>query len=305
MTKVSELPQDFNPTPDDYVLSVDNLSQQSKKITIYDLVVNSGATAATPAGLVDLATSQTITGVKTFTANPVLNSNAIPESAVTNLTTDLAAKATDTAAVHLAGAETITGAKTFNANLIANANVGIGTAAPASNLSIAATSVPALTFFETGNSTVIGKFDVYNSKIRIGQLSTSDIIVIDLPTKNVGIGTTAPGAQLVIATTQPDALVHTWLTFRNLSAGFGTWGFVKASSNDLSLNYSANNIDNPSNVAMTFQYGGNVSFSNLILPQQATTAAAPAYVKGAIYFDTTLNKLRVGGATAWETITSS
>ena len=34
------------------------------------------------------------------------------------------------------------------------------------------------------------------------------------------------------------------------------------------------------------------------------TTSAPAYVKGAIYFDTTLNKLRVGGATAWETITS-
>ena len=36
----------------------------------------------------------------------------------------------------------------------------------------------------------------------------------------------------------------------------------------------------------------------------ATTAAAPAYVKGAMYFDTTLNKLRIGGATAWETVTS-
>ena len=33
-------------------------------------------------------------------------------------------------------------------------------------------------------------------------------------------------------------------------------------------------------------------------------ASAPTYVKGAIYFDTTLNKLRVGGAAAWETITS-
>jgi hypothetical protein len=47
-----------------------------------------------------------------------------------------------------------------------------------------------------------------------------------------------------------------------------------------------------------------LSVSGLIFPQQATTAAAPAYVKGAIYFDITLNKLRVGGATAWETITS-
>ena len=42
----------------------------------------------------------------------------------------------------------------------------------------------------------------------------------------------------------------------------------------------------------------------IIKPIQAVTASAPAYVKGAIYFDTTLNKLRVGGATAWETITS-
>ena len=48
----------------------------------------------------------------------------------------------------------------------------------------------------------------------------------------------------------------------------------------------------------------SLNVSGLIYPQQATTVGAPAYVKGAIYFDTTLNKLRVGGATAWETITS-
>jgi hypothetical protein len=49
---------------------------------------------------------------------------------------------------------------------------------------------------------------------------------------------------------------------------------------------------------------GGLRVSGLMYPQQATTAGAPAYVKGALYFDTTLNKLRVGGATAWETITS-
>lgn len=37
---------------------------------------------------------------------------------------------------------------------------------------------------------------------------------------------------------------------------------------------------------------------------QYTTALAPTYKKGRIYFDTTLNKLRVGGAAGWETITS-
>ena len=42
----------------------------------------------------------------------------------------------------------------------------------------------------------------------------------------------------------------------------------------------------------------------ILLPPQHPTSSAPAYVKGAIYFDTTLNKLRIGGATAWETITS-
>jgi hypothetical protein len=39
-------------------------------------------------------------------------------------------------------------------------------------------------------------------------------------------------------------------------------------------------------------------------PIQLPTASAPAYQKGGLYFDTTLNKLRIGGATAWETITS-
>lgn len=52
---------------------------------------------------------------------------------------------------------------------------------------------------------------------------------------------------------------------------------------------------------------GSVSINGtyVLFPVQASTASAPAYVLGGIYFDTTLNKLRIGGATAWETITSS
>ena len=50
--------------------------------------------------------------------------------------------------------------------------------------------------------------------------------------------------------------------------------------------------------AALWQYDG------IYFPVQYATASAPGYVKGGIYFDTTLNKLRVGGATAWETITS-
>lgn len=34
------------------------------------------------------------------------------------------------------------------------------------------------------------------------------------------------------------------------------------------------------------------------------TASAPAWTVGGIYFDTTLNKLRIGGAAGWETVQS-
>jgi len=40
----------------------------------------------------------------------------------------------------------------------------------------------------------------------------------------------------------------------------------------------------------------------VFFPQQAPTASAPAYVKGGVWYDTTLNKLQIGGASAWETI---
>ena len=46
----------------------------------------------------------------------------------------------------------------------------------------------------------------------------------------------------------------------------------------------------------------NVQVPGMFFPPQYSSA--PTYAKGAIYFDTTLNKLRVGGATNWETITS-
>jgi hypothetical protein len=62
--------------------------------------------------------------------------------------------------------------------------------------------------------------------------------------------------------------------------------------------------DGQGNIRQYFN-GSIAIFNGTISPVQAATASAPAYVKGAIYFDTTLNKLRVGGATAWETITSA
>jgi hypothetical protein len=77
------------------------------------------------------------------------------------------------------------------------------------------------------------------------------------------------------------------------------YGFLRVNNNT-----EAMEIGTAATVRLTIASTGAATFAGTVSPQQATTAAAPAYVKGAIYFDTTLNKLRVGGATAWETITS-
>jgi hypothetical protein len=50
---------------------------------------------------------------------------------------------------------------------------------------------------------------------------------------------------------------------------------------------------------------GDVETNGLLKLGQFTTATEPAYVKGASFFNTTLNKMRIGGATAYETVTSS
>jgi hypothetical protein len=47
----------------------------------------------------------------------------------------------------------------------------------------------------------------------------------------------------------------------------------------------------------------SVAQNGVVFP--VALSAAPSYVKGGLYFDTTLNKLRVGGASAWETVTSA
>jgi lysophospholipase L1-like esterase len=49
----------------------------------------------------------------------------------------------------------------------------------------------------------------------------------------------------------------------------------------------------------------SVRNDGVFMPVQAPTASAPSYVLGGMYFDTTLNKLRIGGASGWETVTSS
>jgi hypothetical protein len=47
-----------------------------------------------------------------------------------------------------------------------------------------------------------------------------------------------------------------------------------------------------------------VALDGVFFPLQAPTTGGPAWILGGMYFDTTLNKLRIGGASGWETVTS-
>jgi hypothetical protein len=73
-------------------------------------------------------------------------------------------------------------------------------------------------------------------------------------------------------------------------------GFVGADAN---FNFFMGPLDTKDSIRCSINPQG------VFFPYQAPTASAPDYVEGGLYYDTTLHKLRIGGASAWETVTSS
>lgn len=86
--------------------------------------------------------------------------------------------------------------------------------------------------------------------------------------------------------------------------GAAEWsaGIDQSDSNAWKLNYGGNPSSGTNVLKITT--AGVVTVAGTFTPQKATTAGAPAWVNDAMYFDTTLNKLRIGGAAGWETVTS-
>jgi hypothetical protein len=94
--------------------------------------------------------------------------------------------------------------------------------------------------------------------------------------------------------------------------GIGSWaGAYETGSNAFYVDYY-NRSNTAGDKANAILYGEmnttaitqKLHVNAVVMPVQAPTASAPAYVRGGMYFDTTLNKMRIGGATAWETVTS-
>lgn len=84
---------------------------------------------------------------------------------------------------------------------------------------------------------------------------------------------------------------------------FGS-GFNNYSSNPLIVPINGKIGINVVTPTEALDVNGNIKTNGLIKCGQFTDGTEPAYSKGAQYFNTTTNKMRIGGATNWETITS-
>lgn len=169
------------------------------------------------------------------------------------------------------------------------------------NIDVLSASVAANLFNSIANAQITIGGGITSGNVKIGTATGGLTILGSSSSGFVGIGITNPSNALVVSNAGAAGFEFTpssgsLFTFNRSTVAFSPMA-IYGSTLLLAIGGSGLN-------AISIDASSNTAFAGTIKPQQATTAAAPAYVKGAIYFDTTLNKLRVGGATAYETITS-
>jgi hypothetical protein len=131
---------------------------------------------------------------------------------------------------------------------------------------------------------------------RVGETFTANA------TAGVGTGTVATSANIATQCLNNTALGRS--AGRGITTGSGNT-VIGANVTGLAAGLTNNVIIANGTGSIRVQSDATtITFADVIKPPQAVTASAPAYVKGGMYFDTTLNKMRIGGATAWETVTS-
>ena len=168
----------------------------------------------------------------------------------------------------------VTGAGSQTALNLVNGDTAFGAGTgPAINFGIALNTVGVFGKIEVLNQTAaIGSNSYMAFSTRGGDVLTERMRIDAFGNVTLGGTSTAPALKVV-----PVASQTAWVTVTGSNGGNPTIGTS----------------------------AGGLSCSSVFFPQQATTVGAPAYVLGGMYFDTTLNKLRIGGATGWETVTSA
>jgi hypothetical protein len=183
----------------------------------------------------------------------------------------------------------------------------------------------------SGNfNTIIGTHAAFNSAIAEQSFDRNTVIgqacgdSLTIGRKNTFIGRSA-GSGITTGSSNV-ILTHGWgneevpNTVGVTTGSYNTLiGYVKglspADSNCVILADGQGNrvLEKSGNTGIVDIKGTSLTFNGTLLSStggllhlgQFTTATAPAYSKGALYFDTTINKMRIGGASAWETVTSS
>ena len=165
------------------------------------------------------------------------------------------------------------------------------------NSDIQVASTTASTTTTSGALTVAGGVGVSGAGYFGGELSTAGANGLNVTKGTATVRSIVAGGSNELYQVFPNTGTTTSMSW-GMGSNSATAPYINTTASLTSI-YGAGGT-----LGLTVGAAGAATFAGIIKPQQATTAGAPAYVKGAIYFDTTLNKLRVGGATAWETITS-
>lgn len=250
----------------------------------------------------------------------ILSANTGTTASEAALFNALNSKANTSNVVLLTGNQTIDGVKTFNSEIIVNNGVRIGLGnALGTNLVVGNAFGSGLNAASSGNIAIgsnallsIGNTTAVSNNIAIGNLALN---VGSQMTNNVAIGT---GALRRIAFASHSNNVAVGFSSGELTNTGGLANAINQCTLIGSQTTTLNNSDTNS-IVIGFQGRGNgsntVTLGNTSIIdtflrgrvniQQYTTATRPIYVKGAVIFDSTLNKLVVGGATAWEVISST
>lgn len=155
---------------------------------------------------------------------------------------------------------------------------------------------PAMTITQTGTGLALRVEDSASPD------TTAFVVAAD---GKIGVFITVPSADIHVSSTSAKVRIgadasSSYLDIsRNNTTGFFEYNAAQASP-FRGHRFQLGGVD-----ALVIAEDGTITSSGVFKPQQASTAGAPAHVVGGMYFDTTLNKLRIGGATGWETVTSS